>query len=102
MRRCQGHGPSDSTYESGTVSVPDGPARLYIFSDGAYEVDRVEGAMWTLEELQAYLLPQPADEAGEIDGRYRFLQQMCGQETLEDDFSMLKIRFDSSSTVAKK
>ena len=94
MRRCQGHGPSDSTYESGTVSVPDGPARLYIFSDGAYEVDRQGGAMWTLEELQAYLLPHPPDEADEIDALYRFLQQMCGQKTLDDDFSMLKVSFD--------
>jgi serine phosphatase RsbU (regulator of sigma subunit) len=94
MKRCQGHGPPDSTYESGTVAVPPGPARLYIFSDGAYEVDRVGGAMWTLEELQEYLLPEPPDEAGEIDGLYRFLQEMCGQKTLDDDFSMLKVRFD--------
>ena len=27
------------------------------------------------------LLPQPPDETGEIDGLYRFLQQMCGQKT---------------------
>lgn len=87
-------GMPDSAYESGAVSVPSGPARLYIFSDGAYEVDRMEGAMWTLEELQAYLLPHPPDEADEIDALYRFLQQMCGKATLDDDFSMLKVSFD--------
>ena len=84
-------GMPDSVYGSGTASVADGPARLYIFSDGAYEVDRQEGAMWTLEELQAYLLPQPPDEAGELDALYRFLQDMRGQATLDDDFSMLKV-----------
>lgn len=87
-------GMSDSTYESGAVSLPAGPARLYIFSDGAYEVDRPDGPMWTLEELQAYLLPFPLDGAEEIDALYRFLQGMRGQATLEDDFSLLKVSFD--------
>jgi sigma-B regulation protein RsbU (phosphoserine phosphatase) len=87
-------GMPDSTYESGAVSLPAGPARLYIFSDGAYEVDRRDGPMWTLEELQAYLFPHLPDEVEEIDALYRFLQEMRGQETLEDDFSMLKVSFD--------
>jgi hypothetical protein len=47
--------------------------------------------MWTLEELEAYLLPHPLEGAGEIDALYPFLQQMHGQETLEDDFSIMKI-----------
>lgn len=38
--------------------------------------------------------PPPPDEADEIDALYRFLQQMRGQATLDDDFSMLKISFD--------
>jgi sigma-B regulation protein RsbU (phosphoserine phosphatase) len=87
-------GMPDSTYESGAVSLPAGSARLYIFSDGAYEVDKPGGGMWTLEELQAYLLPDPPDEAQEIEGLYHFLQGMCGQATLDDDFSMLKISFE--------
>ncbi len=83
-------GMPDSTYVSGSVSLPD-PSRLYIFSDGIYEVDRPDGTMWTLEELEEYLLPHPLGEAGEIDALYPFLQQMHGQETLDDDFSIVKI-----------
>jgi sigma-B regulation protein RsbU (phosphoserine phosphatase) len=86
-------GLSDSVYESGSVSLPAGPARLYIFSDGAYEVDRPGGEMWTLEELQAYLGSEAPDEAKEIEELYRFLQRMRGQETLDDDFSMVKVCF---------
>lgn len=84
-------GMPDSTYRSGVISVPDGQARLYVFSDEAYEVDRKDGAMWTLEELEAYLIPHHPDEAVEIDALYRFLQEMRGEETLDDDFSMLRI-----------
>jgi sigma-B regulation protein RsbU (phosphoserine phosphatase) len=83
-------GMSDSTYVSGTVTVP-GAARLYLFSDGAYEVDRQDGPMWTLEELGEYLLPHPLETDGEIEALYPFLQRMCGQETLDDDFSILKV-----------
>jgi sigma-B regulation protein RsbU (phosphoserine phosphatase) len=89
-------GMADSTYESGSVTLPPGPARLYVFSDGVYEVDRqAGGAMWTLEELQDYLLPDPPDQAGEIDGLYRFLQEMGGKAILDDDFSMVKVSFEA-------
>lgn len=82
----------DSTYESGALSVP-APARLYIFSDGVYEVDRPDGSMWTVEDLGAYLCPHAPEEDGELDALYRHLQDMSGRTTLEDDFSMLKVNF---------
>jgi sigma-B regulation protein RsbU (phosphoserine phosphatase) len=85
-------GMEDSTYVSGTASLP-GPARLFLFSDGAYEVDRKDGAMWTLEELGEYLTPHPLDGSAEIDSLYGFLQELHGQEILDDDFSILKVSF---------
>jgi len=83
-------GMPDSTYVSGSVCLP-AASRLYLFSDGAYEVDGPDGTMWTLEGLQDYLQPHPLDEVAEIETLYGFLQQMHGQETLDDDFSVLKI-----------
>jgi sigma-B regulation protein RsbU (phosphoserine phosphatase) len=86
-------GMPDTFYKSAAISLPEGPARLYIFSDGAYEVDRPGGAMWTLEELRDHLLADSPDESSQIEGLYRFLQEMRGQATLDDDFSMLKVSF---------
>ena len=37
--------------------------------------------------------PPPPDEVREIEALYRFLQEMCGQATLDDDFSMLEVSF---------
>ena len=85
-------GMPDSTYTSGSAFLP-GPARLYVFSDGVYEVDRPDGTMWTLEGLESYFLPHPLDGSQEIESLYRFLQEMHGQATLDDDFSILKINF---------
>jgi len=78
-------------FDGRTVTVgPD--ARLYIFSDGIYEVTRPDGSMWTLAELKDFLKKPPVEVASEIDWLYRYLQEMHGQPVLEDDFSLLKVR----------
>ena len=82
----------DSTYEGASIDVPD-LAKLYIFSDGVYEVDRPNGAMWTLEELGQYLIQSRMDTEGDIDALYQLMQEFHGQEILEDDFSMLRVTF---------
>jgi phosphoserine phosphatase RsbU/P len=66
------------------------PADLYIFSDGVYEVENAEGTMWSLQELGSYL-SETRGAKEEIDRLYRSLQQMCGREVLDDDFSMVKV-----------
>ena len=82
----------DSTYEGASIDVPD-LAKLYIFSDGVYEVDRPNGAMWTLEELGQYLIQSRMDTEGDIDALYQLMQEFHGREILEDDFSMLRVTF---------
>ena len=78
-------------YEEAVIDDVSAPARLYIFSDGAYEVDRPDGAMWTLTELETYLAKTPGTGGREIESLYAFLQEMYGKPVLEDDFSMLKV-----------
>jgi len=79
-------------YKEGTIGISS-PARLYIFSDGAYEVAGPDGAMWTLDEMAAYLAGTGKQETGEIEGLYAFLQDRNGKPVLDDDFSMLRIDF---------
>ncbi|HEY3276604.1 MAG TPA: SpoIIE family protein phosphatase [Syntrophorhabdaceae bacterium] len=80
------------TYTSGTTVV-DLPAKLYIFSDGAYEVKMKDGPMWSLGGLKEYLLAGPQNGLSEIENLYTTLQGMQGSKDLDDDFSMLKIEF---------
>jgi sigma-B regulation protein RsbU (phosphoserine phosphatase) len=79
-------------YTSGTVAVGD-PGTLYIFSDGAYEISRPDGSMWSLQGLKEYILARGGEDSSEIETLYRSLQEMQGSDDLEDDFSMLKIEF---------
>jgi sigma-B regulation protein RsbU (phosphoserine phosphatase) len=79
-------------FSADEVTVPP-EGRLYIFSDGVYEVDRPDGTMWSLEDLQAYLSGAAAEPGAEIEALYKNLQQMHERDVLDDDFSMVEIDF---------
>ena len=66
-------------------------SKLYVFSDGAYEVRKPGGAMMRRDELVAYLAatPGPSDP----DAVWRFVQDVGGTAALADDFSLLEVAF---------
>ncbi len=80
------------TYSSGSTRVGTASA-LYVFSDGAYEIKKTDGSMWSLQGLKEYILDSPKKGESEIETLYRYLQEMQGSNDLEDDFSMLKVEF---------
>ena len=78
-------------FECDRVSIK-GPARLYVFSDGVYEITNESGVCWSFEDLTAYL----GENSGAwgksiIDDLWSHVRQIAGTETLEDDFSVLEI-----------
>lgn len=79
------------SYKEEMIDLADS-ARLYIFSDGAYEVAGPDGAIWTLEEMSDYMAARRSEEE-EIDKLYAFLQERVGKPILDDDFSMIRIDF---------
>ncbi len=82
-----------TAYAAGQVNV-DGPSRLYLFSDGVYEVEGPDENMWTLEELEQFLATPCETGNAEMDSLYSFLQQKRCAPELEDDFSIMKVFFD--------
>ncbi|MGE5569889.1 MAG: SpoIIE family protein phosphatase [Rhodospirillales bacterium] len=74
-------------YASASVEIPPG-SRLYIYSDGVYEVESPDGAMWDLDSLQAFLA---CPRENELEALHLKMQQLRGAEVLEDDFSILKV-----------
>lgn len=84
-------GMPDVKYTGGSVDVEKG-SRLYIYSDGAFEVTKGDGTMWTFEEMKEFLKSVSTEGGSEIDRLYSFAREMQGRE-LDDDFSMLRIDF---------
>jgi sigma-B regulation protein RsbU (phosphoserine phosphatase) len=77
------------------VAEVDVPAnsRLYVFSDGVYEVDKPDGTMWDIQDLQDYLGRPVAESGSEIEALYKTLQQMHARDVLDDDFSLVRVDF---------
>lgn len=71
--------------------------RLYLFSDGVYEVQRESGAMLMLRDFIDLLMKTPRRGGGELDYLVQFIQNIQGKSFFVDDFSLLQISFEISS-----
>jgi phosphoserine phosphatase RsbU/P len=67
------------------------PAVLCVFSDGCYEIQRPDGAMWGREAFEALLVRTLAGGVPDLDALYRHIRDISGREVLEDDFSILSV-----------
>jgi sigma-B regulation protein RsbU (phosphoserine phosphatase) len=66
---------------------------LYLYSDGVYEVDTPEGSMWRFDEFQNYLKRAVPVEGSRIEQLYRYVLDLKGADTLDDDFSIMELVF---------
>lgn len=83
---------TDTAYTTGETTVPPGAA-LYLFSDGAYEIDMPDGAMWGLTDFVPLLTAGTQPETTEPVRLYRAVTRAAGRDPLADDFSMLVLSF---------
>ncbi|WLD11351.1 PP2C family protein-serine/threonine phosphatase [Planctellipticum variicoloris] len=75
-----------------TINVPAG-ARLYVFSDGVFEIFKSDGSMVKLEGLRDLLRSMQSLPAGRTAATCEELQRMQGQPTFVDDFSLVELEF---------
>ena len=81
---------SGSAYATGSSEVPAG-SRLYLFSDGTYEIDRPGALMMTYDEFSDLLLH--AGEPGSLALIEEVIRKEHGGGAFEDDFSLVEFRF---------
>ena len=67
------------------------PARLYVFSDGTYEVGRPDGSMLEFSALAEALAQPVAAGASELDRLLDCARDAHGPGVLEDDFTILRL-----------
>jgi sigma-B regulation protein RsbU (phosphoserine phosphatase) len=76
------------SYSSATVRVQPG-SRLYLYSDGVYEVTQENGKLWTLRQFQELVQAGRTPGLKEIDRIERGVRQVNATEDFEDDFSLV-------------
>ena len=81
---------SNAVYSDVTTVLPTG-TRLFVFSDGCYEVTSPEGEMMTLAEFTNILRESPA-QPGSLDTVVAATQAWQQAQEFEDDFSLIEFR----------
>lgn len=82
----------DMEYTTSTVDV-DKYAQLFTYSDGAYEIEKEDGEMWTHGEFVEFLSQSRGGGEPIGDRLLAHVQALNGAKTLDDDFSILEVQF---------
>jgi len=80
-------------FTDGETAVPAG-SRVYLYSDGAFEICRPDGSMWAFADFLATLTTPSQEGESRIEGLLARIRDLSGREEFVDDFSMLELRFD--------
>jgi len=79
-------------FVSGEVAVsPD--SRLFVYSDGAFEIGLPDGTMWPFGQFVAMLSALPAAPESPIDALVKHVRALSRQDDFNDDFSMVELAF---------
>ena len=76
----------------GRTEVPRG-SRIYIFSDGAFEIVESSGRQWIIDDLRAIMAEPEQPGVSEAQRLYQAVRAAAGEGPLDDDFSVLVVRF---------
>ncbi len=87
---------AEGRYDAAAIQAQAG-SRLYIFSDGCYEIQRRDGEVWTdvwsRQDLVHYLTNVQPDDSQHLNAVYEQAVRAQGGEHLDDDFSILCATF---------
>jgi serine phosphatase RsbU (regulator of sigma subunit) len=93
----QGKGPAIGFVRAGqwpTQSLDVAPSsRLYVLSDGTYEIDRPDGSTMTIEDVARLLRTAPPGPGSDLDHLLEHVRLQHGSDGLEDDFSIMRFDF---------
>lgn len=82
----------DTTYSCKSAQVPP-KAKLYLFSDGAFEIRRPAGPMLRYEEFLDNVRSAALHDRSDVDRLSDHLIELRGGEALEDDLSIVRFAF---------
>ena len=83
----------DYSYENRSMKVTPG-SRLFLFSDGVYEVRKASGKMMAFREFTEHLTRQARKPSGStVQAVLHDIQGLSGTDHFDDDFSLLEVTF---------
>jgi len=79
----------------GTLSRHLSPsARIYMYSDGVYEITQSDGKVWSQNELVDFINRRRDNEPEIMDSILTHVRKLRGSNTLEDDFTIVEAVYE--------
>jgi len=83
---------SSFEFESSSVEVPAG-SRLYVFSDGIFEIEAKDGEQWGLDHVLPLIVEPPVQGMTEPERLLQAIRRRARHPDFEDDFTVLVATF---------
>jgi phosphoserine phosphatase RsbU/P len=79
------------TFDTQTVAAGPG-SKLYLFSDGVFEIEKTDGQMWKYEEFVEFMQANSSSAGPLMDQLLKHVQDLHESDQLADDFSIVEVR----------
>ena len=79
-------------FDSREMAVPAG-SRLFVYSDGAFEISRPDGSMWAFDDFLTTLASPPLGPESRMDTLVTHVRKLSERDDFIDDFSMVELVF---------
>jgi sigma-B regulation protein RsbU (phosphoserine phosphatase) len=86
-------GKQDINYQSKIHKIHR-PSRLYVFSDGVYDITKKDGSIWGLNEFLKFSAQSFNVDQSNLDCLLSFAKKLPQKEEFDDDFTILEIAFE--------
>jgi sigma-B regulation protein RsbU (phosphoserine phosphatase) len=83
----------DVPYQMELRTVVPG-SRLFVFSDGACEIEQQSGGMWEFDDFARHLAQPSRAGESDLDRLVNFARNLHGRPDFEDDLSVMRLSFD--------
>jgi sigma-B regulation protein RsbU (phosphoserine phosphatase) len=81
--------------EYATDTAPLGAyARLFLFSDGAFEIEKTDGTMWPFNEFIEFMGRAHGPDVSSMDALMGHVRSLSGKNEFADDFSIVEFRIE--------
>ncbi|ELS34152.1 MULTISPECIES: PP2C family protein-serine/threonine phosphatase [Pseudanabaena] len=82
----------DINYQEQVCEI-DTSSRLYLFSDGVYEIPQEDDSIWGFNALIDTFIRTPSDRSSRIDHILACVKEAAHNRPFEDDLSLLEVEF---------
>jgi phosphoserine phosphatase RsbU/P len=83
---------AEAKYQSAVYDIQPG-SKLYVFSDGVYEIEQTNATLWDLNSFIKLLTESCQSSANNLDDILAAIKNAAGSQIFTDDCSLLEINF---------